>query len=206
MLHITDKKATQAAAAAKNIAKKENLATAPPSSSNPQKVRPAPTNRTSQPNTRRRIGTFDSINLRVKRGAILIHELLAKRKAVELMAMKIVIERERSCGRTVDDVSSHNLGFDLVSRCSDKPARQIEVKGLSQQSGVTLTANEVRAAKEFGDTYWLYVVTNCSKANETELYRIQNPAQLEMVSQVVLYEIDWVDQQAHATETHKLAG
>jgi hypothetical protein len=81
----------------------------------------------------------------------------------EAVAMRVVIEHERSQGQQVEDVSEKNLGYDVTSLdLASGELRLIEVKGLGGSTGtILLTPNERRVAEDRRDCYWLYIVTNC---------------------------------------------
>lgn len=81
-------------------------------------------------------------------------------------------EEER--GRTVEDVSAENLGYDLRSTAPGNKIRYIEVKARDARALVVLTSNEWSVAEWLKDDYFLYVVLNAS--TQPELYIIQNPA------------------------------
>jgi superfamily II DNA or RNA helicase len=94
----------------------------------------------------------------------------------EAIAMRVVIEHERSLGRLVFDVSEKNLGYDVTSLdLTSGELRLIEVKGLGAATGtVILTPNERRVAEDRRDCYWLYVVTSCKQA--PTLRQVPDPA------------------------------
>jgi hypothetical protein len=94
----------------------------------------------------------------------------------EAIAMRVVIEHERSLGRQVFDVSEKNFGYDVTSLdLTSGDLRLIEVKGIGAATGtVILTPNERRVAEDRRDCYWLYVVTDC-KRNAT-LQQVPDPA------------------------------
>ena len=94
----------------------------------------------------------------------------------EAIAMRVVIEYERSQGRQVYDVHEQNLGYDVMSLdLASGELRLIEVKGLGDVEGtVVLTPNEHRVAEDRRDCYWLYVVTNCNAA--PKITTIRDPA------------------------------
>jgi superfamily II DNA or RNA helicase len=108
----------------------------------------------------------------------------------EAVAMRVVMEHERSLGRQVHDVHEKNLGYDLTSLDpSSGELRLIEVKGLGGATGaVLLTPNERRVAEDRRDCYWLYVVTNCD-AKPALQEPIRDPARLPWheVTQVAHY-------------------
>jgi len=90
----------------------------------------------------------------------------------EAIAMRVVMDYERSQGREVCDVSAKNLGYDITSLdLASGELRLIEVKGLSASTGtILLTPNERRVAEDRRDCYWLYVVTDCDTVP-----RLQDP-------------------------------
>jgi hypothetical protein len=94
----------------------------------------------------------------------------------EAIAMRAVIEHERSLGRQVFDVHEKNLGYDVTSiDLASGELRLIEVKGIGAATGtVVLTPNERRVAEDRRDCYWLYVVTSCK--TEPRLHQVPDPA------------------------------
>jgi hypothetical protein len=103
---------------------------------------------------------------------------------IEHIAVQAAIAFEEARGCKVESVENDALGFDLISRRSPSgtsrepiETRFIEVKGRAAVGGISLTANEYKAAQSLGDEYWLYVVFNCS--SEPRVTAIQNPAKLE---------------------------
>ncbi|MGQ9778058.1 MAG: protein NO VEIN domain-containing protein [Thermodesulfobacteriota bacterium] len=95
-------------------------------------------------------------------------------KEIEQIGMEIVMEYERSYGRTPEDVSFQNLGYDIRSSDNNANYRYIEVKARAREGTVILTPNEWFMAQRLKDEYWLYVVVNA--ASNPELYCIKNPA------------------------------
>jgi len=85
------------------------------------------------------------------------------------------MEYEMKHGRTPEDVSSENLGFDIRSRDKQGNVRYIEVKARAERAPVALTPNEWFKARRFKDDYFLYAVMNATKV--PQLYIIQNPAE-----------------------------
>jgi superfamily II DNA or RNA helicase len=95
----------------------------------------------------------------------------------EAIAMRVVMDYEKTQGRQVYDVHEKNLGYDLTSLdLNSGELRLIEVKGLADVTGtILLTPNERHVAEDRRDCYWLYVVTNC--ANNPALQEpIRDPA------------------------------
>lgn len=101
---------------------------------------------------------------------------------IEQIGMEKAMEYERQNGRTPEDVSAENLGFDIRSKAVERAAlpvdddnvRYIEVKARAKTDSVALTQNEWFKAKRFGDDYYLYAVMNAGK--KPRLYIIKNPA------------------------------
>lgn len=121
------------------------------------------------------------------------HADMVSDKEIEQIGIKVAMEYERSNGRTPDDVSFQDLGYDIRS-CDEKANyRYIEVKARAREGMIALTPNEWLMAQRLKDEYWLYVVVNA--ASNPELYLIQNPsAKLEpdKVVDIVRYVVkDW---------------
>jgi hypothetical protein len=93
---------------------------------------------------------------------------------IEQVAMAVVMQYERQAGRTPEDVSQEDLGFDVRSRGPDDALRRIEVKGRAGMGAVRLSPNEWTQAQQLGETFWLYIVVNC--ASDPQLWVMQDPA------------------------------
>lgn len=109
---------------------------------------------------------------------------------IEAIGMEIAMKYEIDNGRTPEDVSSQNLGFDIRSTDKDGTTRYIEVKARAESGDIALTQNEWFKAHRFKEDYYLYVVFNASKS--PQLLIIQNPAEnlyaherIEMVRYVI---------------------
>lgn len=94
---------------------------------------------------------------------------------IERIGMEVAMRYERQHGRTPEDVSAENLGFDVRSTDSAGVKRYIEVKARAGLGAVALTQNEWFKAKQFKSDYFLYAVLNA--ASQPILYIIQNPAE-----------------------------
>lgn len=70
-------------------------------------------------------------------------------------------------------------GWDIDFVDSDGTLQRVEVKGTTGAAftSVDLTANELRAAREFREHYWLYLVASCL-SDHPEVRRIRSPAAL----------------------------
>lgn len=98
----------------------------------------------------------------------------------EAIAMRVVMEHEKSRGCQVYDVHEKNLGYDVTSLdLGSGELRLIEVKGIGASSGtILLTPNERRVAEDRRDCYWLYVVTDCKSTPKLQ-EPIKDPARLD---------------------------
>lgn len=114
------------------------------------------------------------------------------RKKVELAAMRVATEFEKSEGRTPVDVSSQNLGYDIQSE-----PRWIEVKGRAGVGPIVLTPNEWITARRNPERFFLYIVTNA--LTQPELTVIQDPAsklspsEEVTVTRYIVSTTDWKD-------------
>lgn len=93
---------------------------------------------------------------------------------IERIGMEVAMQYERQQGRTPEDVSAQNLGFDVRSTDKEGKKRYIEVKARADVGPVALTQNEWFKAQRFQEDYYLYVVLNA--AHDPQLFCIQNPA------------------------------
>jgi hypothetical protein len=68
-------------------------------------------------------------------------------------------------------------GWDIDYRDAAGQLHRVEVKGTVGAAFTTidLTANEMRAAREHGDSYWIFLVANCL-TDRARIQRICNPA------------------------------
>jgi hypothetical protein len=94
---------------------------------------------------------------------------------IEHRGMEVVMRYEKDAGRTPEDVSKENLGFDIRSKDSTGNFRYIEVKARSKVGSVALTQNEWFKAQRLGNDFYLYVVWNAANENASPRI-IQNPA------------------------------
>lgn len=118
-----------------------------------------------------------SISMPKLRGAILVKSEItdmASDPEIERIGMEIAMRYEKENGRTPEDVSEENLGFDIRSK-GEREVRYIEVKARKDEGEVVLTPNEWFKARRFREQYWLYVVTNA--ATKPTLWIINNPAE-----------------------------
>jgi len=94
---------------------------------------------------------------------------------LEKVGMELALQYERQQGRSPEDVSALNLGYDIRSSAPNASVRYIEVKTRARTGAVALTPNEWLMAQRLEDDYWLYVVENAATEHPV-LYRVQNPA------------------------------
>ena len=109
---------------------------------------------------------------------------------IEAIGMHVALQYEREHGRTPEDVSGYNLGYDIRSTSPSGEVRYIEVKARATTGAIVLTPNEWLMAQRLGNEYWLYIVENA--ATQPQLCLIQNPAaklQPEEVVEVVRYMV-----------------
>lgn len=92
---------------------------------------------------------------------------------VEATAMKVAMDYESQHGRTPEDVSKDNVGYDVRSTTSTGDKRYIEVKGRAHTDGVMLSENEVNRLYQLGKKAWLYIVMECK--GEPKLYTFNDP-------------------------------
>jgi hypothetical protein len=115
---------------------------------------------------------------------------------IEAIGMQVAMQYERKHGRNPEDVSAHNLGYDIRSTSPSGEVRYIEVKARATTGAIVLTPNEWLMAQRFGEEYWLYIVEHA--ASNPQLHTIQNPAaklHAQQVVETVRYVItDWSSQ------------
>lgn len=99
---------------------------------------------------------------------------MASDEEIEKIGMQIAMEYELSQGRSPEDVSEQNLGYDIRSKGKGE-TRYIEVKARRDEGAVALTQNEWFKARRFKEEYWLYIVANA--ATNPTLYIVNNPAE-----------------------------
>jgi len=119
---------------------------------------------------------------------------------IEKIGMQVVMEYEKSQGRTPEDVSKENLGFDIRSK-DQKEVRYIEVKARAAIGDIALTPNEWYKASMLKNKYWLYIVTNAS--TKPILHIIRNPTEnLRAIEEVgtVRYVVNFHEWMSKETE------
>ena len=108
---------------------------------------------------------------------------------VEVAGMKVVMAYETNAGRTPEDVSKENLGFDVRSTDANGDVRYIEVKARAGEGTIALTTNEYCQASQMGGTYYLYVVWNATSHDARPLIFRDPTSTLNTRRKVVRYFI-----------------
>ncbi len=121
---------------------------------------------------------------------------------IELVGMRVAMEYEQRQGRSPEDVSALNLGYDIKSYEGEDRYRYIEVKARAGEGSVALTPNEWLMAQRMGEEYWLYIVTNA--VSTPALYLINNPAEKLDPQEIIVisrYVVsDWPSQAEEAAQ------
>ena len=109
--------------------------------------------------------------------------------AVELAAMQVATEHERSQGRTPVDVSKTGVGYDVRSEGPDGEVRYIEVKGHATTGDVILYYTEWQTANRMREEFFIYNVENA--LTEPKLWIVQDPVGkgIQPTQRVVEYQI-----------------
>lgn len=106
-----------------------------------------------------------------------------KRQAVEQAGIQAVMNYEIARGRRPRYLGERHVGYDIESfaahtRQGDPPDRRIEVKateGEWQEWGVALTPRELRAAQNWPETYYLYVVEHALDPTQRRIHVFRDP-------------------------------
>ena len=108
---------------------------------------------------------------------------------VEMAAMQVAMDHERSHGRTPVDVSKTGVGYDVRSEGANGDVRYIEVKGHASTGDVTLYYTEMQMAHRMRGEFFIYEVNHA--LTEPELWITQDPVGkgIEPTERVVEYHI-----------------
>lgn len=102
------------------------------------------------------------------------------RSATDAAGIRRVLAYERSSGRTADEKSHENPGFDIESLDkSGTLVRRIEVKSTAAEwsiMGVMLSQRQMEQARKDGGIFWLYVVEYAEDDERARILRIHDPA------------------------------
>lgn len=119
---------------------------------------------------------------------------LAQRRIIENIAMQAVMESEAEQGNHPEDVSQHNLGYDIESLDPEtNKLRFLEVKG--RQSGadtITVSKNEILTGLNSGQQYYLVIVPVENGHPKKPIY-IQEPFKQEPEFAVTSINYNWND-------------
>jgi hypothetical protein len=122
-------------------------------------------------------------------------EITAHRTEVGQLGVGLVMQYEKEQGRSPTDMETiqvHHPGYDIKSIDAQGRVRYIEVKSLSgtwdSQNPARVSKREYEAARESGDSFWLYVLEHVQSEN-LKMHRINNPA--EKVDQY-LFDHGWI--------------
>ena len=109
--------------------------------------------------------------------------------AVEMAAMQVAMDHERSYGRTPVDVSKRGVGYDVRSEGPHGEVRYIEVKGHASTGDVVLYYTEWQMAHRMRREFYIYEVHHT--LTKPELRIVQDPVGqgIEPTERVVEYHI-----------------
>ena len=109
--------------------------------------------------------------------------------AVEMAAMQVAMDHERSYGRTPVDVSKRGVGYDVRSEGLAGEVRYIEVKGHTSTGDVVLYYTEWQMAHRMRSEFFIYEVNHA--LTKPELRIVQDPVGqgVEPTERVVEYHI-----------------
>lgn len=107
-----------------------------------------------------------------------------EKRAIEKKAINFALEYEKEHDRDPEELPKTHPGHDIKSRDSQlgkegTGVRYIEVKGLKdrwQGWGIGLTPSEMKAARNLGDRYFLYVVEQALDLEKSKIHVIKDPA------------------------------
>lgn len=123
-------------------------------------------------------------------------ELSKHRTEIGQKGVDLVMKDEEKQGRDSTDmetVQTNHPGYDIKSVEESGKVRYIEVKSLSgtwdSQSPAHVTKNEYESAREYGESFWLYIVENADSP-DCVIRRIKNPA--EKID-YYLFDHGWLD-------------
>lgn len=115
---------------------------------------------------------------------------MLKDQNIENIGMLMAMEYERRFGRSPEDVSRDNIGYDILSQGNNGDIRYIEVKARAGKGRVSMTPNEMKVARNLGSDYYLYTVYGASGASP-RLRVVQDPGHRLPVERIeVRYYID----------------
>ena len=109
--------------------------------------------------------------------------------SIEMAAMQVVIDYERSQGRTPLDVSKTGVGYDIRSEGVNGVVRYIEVKGHATTGDLSLYYTERQMAERMRQEFFIYDVEHAG--TDPQLWIAQDPVGqgIEFTERVVEYHI-----------------
>ncbi len=113
----------------------------------------------------------------------------APANGVEEFAVRFAEEKLRRSFADVTRVEKFNLGYDLSACASDGTEFQVEVKGITEEKDVELTANETAAADEHKASYLLCVVAGIPE--NPVIYKVTDPARKGKKDKVTIAPSVW---------------
>ncbi|WP_322008008.1 DUF3883 domain-containing protein [Paraburkholderia tropica] len=105
-------------------------------------------------------------------------EAVEARLLVERAAVKFFIDTQAANWSSLEEMPSHNTGFDIKGISLDGQQYYIEVKGQSgawTAAGVSMTPPEMLCAAEHRECFWLCVVEYVLDQNRRSLHIVRNP-------------------------------
>lgn len=103
-----------------------------------------------------------------------------KKKEIEMIAMRAVMDCEHQHGYTTRDVSDEGCGWDISSYKEGCPDRHIEVKGRAKEAAtVTVTSNEIIYALNQAEKFVLAIVLVDEDGTSEGPYYVRKPFQQE---------------------------
>jgi hypothetical protein len=108
---------------------------------------------------------------------------------VEEFAMNFAAEKLQLLFKNIEPVENRNFGYDMQAEDQASNKIYIEVKGLSSDNDVALTANEADAANIHRDRFYLCVVSGIP--NLPMLRLVQNPASVGQWDKLTVRQADW---------------
>jgi hypothetical protein len=108
---------------------------------------------------------------------------------VEVFAMKFAEEKLASRFKNMVFVEKLNHGYDIEAEDTTGQKVHFEVKGLSGEGDVELTGNEAKAARIYGQTFYLGVVSGIP--DTPALHLVRDPNQVGEKEKLTIRAADW---------------
>ncbi|MYD88231.1 MAG: DUF3883 domain-containing protein [Acidobacteria bacterium] len=117
---------------------------------------------------------------------------------VEMAAMQVAMDYERSQGREPEDVSKRGVGCDVKSAAPDGAVRYIEVKGHAATGDITLYYTEWQLAHRMREEFFIYEVDHALTAPELRIVQDPIGKGVPAKESVIEYRISAADLRAAA--------